>query len=152
MYGRTRNSLVPRQSTGFTNLPKAEALRDSLIAGSKSEEVHGLRIGECVQKYIASHKHELGEKTYGQYELHLGRLRDYCERRGVFFIGELTVDLLETFKVDGLPDLADTLKSTVVAKLRCFVRDAFRRGWISQPLVDRVKAHRAVYDPEGALF
>jgi len=60
--------------------------------------------------------------------------------------GKLTVDLLETFKVDGLPDLADTSKSTVVAKLRCFLRDAFRRGWISQSLVDRVKAHRAVYD------
>ena len=59
---------------------------------------------------------------------------------------ELNVDLLETFKVEGLPDLADTSKSTVVAKLRCFLRDAFRRGWINEPLVERVRAHRAVYD------
>jgi hypothetical protein len=34
------------------------------------------------------HKHELAEKTYGQDEVHLGRLRDYCDRRGVFFMGE----------------------------------------------------------------
>src|SRR5215831_17853894 len=143
MYGRSGNSLVPRQSTGFNDLAKAEALRDSLIARSKSESAHGVRIDECVQKYLASHRHELGEKTYGQYELHLGRLQSYCERRGVLFMGELNVDLLETFKVDGLPGLADTSKSTVVAKLRCFLREAFRRGWITQSLVDRVKAHRA---------
>jgi len=73
-------------------------LRDSLIARSKSESAHGVRIDECVQKYLASHKHELGEKTYGQYELHLGRLQCYCERRGVVFMGEMTVDLLETFQ------------------------------------------------------
>ena len=63
MYGRSGNSLVPRQSTGFNDLAKAEALRDSLIARSKSESAHGVRIDECVQKYLASHKHELGEKT-----------------------------------------------------------------------------------------
>jgi integrase/recombinase XerD len=146
MYGRVGDSLVPRQSTGFTDLAEAEAMRDTLIAQSKSEMVHGFRIGECVQKYLASHKHELGEKTYGQYKLHLGRLQDYCERRGVYFMRELTVDLLETFKVDGIPDLADTSKSTVVAKLRCFLRDAFRRGWITESLAERVTAHKAVYD------
>lgn len=146
MYGRIGNSLVPRQSTGLNYLAKAESLRDSLIARSKREAANGVKIDECVQKYLASHEHELGDKTYGHYELHLGRLQKYCELRGVFFMGDLTVDLLETFKVDGLPDLADTSKSTVVAKLRCFLREAFRRGWIKESLVDRVKAHRAVYD------
>ena len=90
MYGRIGNNLVPRQSTGFNDLAKAEALRDSLIARSKGEAANGVRIDESVQKYLASHKHELGDKTYGQYELHLGRLREYCKLR-------------ETFKVDGLP-------------------------------------------------
>jgi integrase len=59
---------------------------------------------------------------------------------------ELTVDLLESFKVDGLPSLADTSKSTVVAKLRFFLREAYGRGWITESLVERVRAHRAVYD------
>src|SRR6266550_904177 len=59
----------------------------------------------------------------------------------------LTVDLLETFKTDGLPeDMADTSKATAVAKLRCFLRTAYRRDWISQSLVDKVTPHRAVYE------
>ncbi len=33
-----------------------------------------------------------------------------------------------------------------MAKLRCFLRDAYRRGWIGEPLVEKVKPHRAVYD------
>jgi integrase len=146
MYGRTGNSLVPRQSTGFTDVAEAEALRDALIAESRNEAVHGTRIGECIDKYLASRKHELGEKTYYQHRLLLGRLKDYCEKQGVYFTREINVDLLETFKVDGLPGLADTSKATAVAKLRCFLRDAYRRGWITESLVDKVKAHRAVYD------
>jgi integrase/recombinase XerD len=146
IYGRTANSMVPRQSTGFTDLAQAEAMRAALMAQSKGEEVHGPRIEECIRKYLASHQHELGEKTLAQYRLHLGRLQGFCEGRGVHYMRELTVDLLETFKVDGLPDLVDTSKSTVVAKLRCFLREAFRRGWITEPLVDRVRPHRAVYD------
>jgi integrase/recombinase XerD len=146
MYGRTGSSVVPRQSTGFTDLAEAEGMRDALIAQSKSETARGPKVSECIEKYLASRQHELGEKTYSQTKLLLGRLKDYCERQGVYFARELKVDLLETFKVDGLPDLADTSKSTAVAKLRCFLRDAFRRGWITESLVDRVRAHRAVYD------
>jgi len=81
-----------------------------------------------IEKYLASRQHELGEKTYGQTKLLLGRLKDYCERQGVYFARELKVDLRETFKFDGLPDLADTSKSTAIAKLRCFLRDG-RQGF-----------------------
>ncbi len=42
--------------------------------------------------------------------------------------------------------MADTSKATAVAKLRCFLRAAHRREWISQPLVDKVTAYPAVYD------
>ena len=146
MYGRTDNGLVPRQSSGFTTFPEAEALRASLVAQSQTETVRGPRISECRTKYLASRRHELGEKTYGHHELLLARLIAYSERQGVYFMRELTVDLLETFKFDGLPDLADTSKSTAVAKLRCFLRDAFRRGWITESLVDRVTPHKAVYE------
>lgn len=59
---------------------------------------------------------------------------------------ELTVDLLESFKVEGLPTLANTSKGTAVAKLRCFLRVAYRRGWIAESLVDKVTPHRAVYE------
>ena len=146
MYGRTKSALVARQSTGFTAMSDAETLKTSLLAGGKTEAVQGYRIDDCVEKYLASRKHELGDKAYDQHKLLLTRLTAYCERRAVRFVRELTVDLLETFKSDGLPNLADTSKSTAVAKLRCFLRDAYRRGWITESLVDRVTGHKAVYD------
>jgi integrase len=76
----------------------------------------------------------------------LGRLKTFAESRGAMLMHDLTVDLLETFKVEGLPGLADTSKGTAVAKLRCFLRAAYRRSWISEPLVEKVTPHRAVYE------
>ena len=146
VWAHRETAIVPRQSTGLTDLQAAEAIRAALIATAKSETAHGPTISECIEKYLASRQHELGEKTYGQTNYSSADSRITANAEGVYFIRELNVDLLETFKVDGLPDLADTSKSTVVAKLRCFLRDAFRRGWISESLVDRVTAHRAVYD------
>jgi integrase len=64
----------------------------------------------------------------------------------VYFIREVSVDLLERFIVRGLPGLADTSKATAVAKLRCFLRDGFRRGWITQPLAEQIRPHKAVYE------
>src|SRR5947209_1065305 len=69
LYGRTDTALVPRQSTGFTDLAEAEALRGSLTAKAKNEVVHGPRIGDSVKKYLDSRKHELGEKAYGHHRL-----------------------------------------------------------------------------------
>jgi hypothetical protein len=51
-----------------------------------------------------SRRHELGEKTAGQIRLLLDRLQTYCSGRGAYFIRKLTVDLLESFIVAGLPD------------------------------------------------
>jgi integrase len=60
---------------------------------------------------------------------------------------DLTVDLLENFKLDGLPkDMANTTKQIVVAKIRCFLRTAFRRGWVEKALGDQVTGHAAVYE------
>ena len=104
-------------------LPEAEALRASLIAQAKDETIHGPTVAECAEKYIASRRHELGEKTIGQHRLLLDRLTKFCEARHAPYMRNLTVDLLETFKTEGLPkDMADTSKATAVAKLRCFLR------------------------------
>jgi hypothetical protein len=130
IVGRTpRGDVVPRQSTGFSDLKQAEAVRASLIAQIKDETVHGPTVAECAEKYLASRRHELGEKTVGQHRLLLGRLATFCEDRDAPYMHNLTVDLLETFKTEGLPaDMADTSKATAVAKLRCFLRTAYARG------------------------
>lgn len=40
----------------------------------------------------------------------------------------------------------DTTKQIVVAKVRCFLRTAFRRGWIEKALGEQVTGHAAVFE------
>jgi integrase/recombinase XerD len=147
MYGNTGNGgFVPRQSTGLTDLKEAEALRASMLADAKDEQVHGPRIDDCIARYLESREHELGSRTMRQHVHLLGLLEKYLAARGIYFTREITVDILENFKVDGLRGLSDTSKGTVVAKLRAFLRDAFRREWILKPLAEQVRGHAAVYE------
>jgi integrase/recombinase XerD len=148
IVGRTPNGdIVPRQSTGCRDLKEAQAFRLSLMQQTQPDVDRGPLLSECVEKYLSSRAHELGSKTSGQYAIVLKRLQVFCAKNRVSHMKDLTVDLLETFKVEGLPKkMADTSKSTVVAKLRCFLRAAFRRGWISESLADRVTGHKAVYE------
>lgn len=97
----------------------------------------GPTIKHCGEQFLKMKTHELGEKTIGQYNLLFGRLVAYCEKRGVSVMRELTVGLIEEFKVDGLPKLANTTKGITVAKLRCFLREAYRLEWIDKPLAER---------------
>src|SRR5208283_2745682 len=71
----------------------------------------------------------------------------FLEAQNVIHLREVTVDHLETFKTAGLPKkMRATTKATTFAKIRCFLRAAFRRGWIKEALVDKVAAVKAVYD------
>ncbi len=143
--------VVPRQPTGCTDLKQAEAVRAAHIAhfakAAKADAVHGPTIAECAEKYLASRRHELGDKTLGQHKLVLDRLMKFCESNNAVYMRDLSVDLLETFKTGGLPeDMADTSKATAVAKLRCFLRTAYRHDWIKESLREKVTSHRAVYE------
>ena len=84
IYGRVGNDFFPRQTTGFVDLADAEALRASLIAKTKSKSGNDRPLAECIEDYLAAHRHELRERTLAQHRLHLSRLRDYCARNGVF--------------------------------------------------------------------
>ena len=82
IVGRTpRGDIVPRRSTGFSDLKQAEAVRASLIAQAKDETTHGPTIAECAERYVASRRHELGEKTIGQHRVLLDRLTKFCDAR-----------------------------------------------------------------------
>jgi hypothetical protein len=63
--GRTTTGEIPRQSTGTRDLRTAEAILAALISHDKKKHADGPTIEECIHKYLASHKHELGDKTYG---------------------------------------------------------------------------------------
>ena len=144
IYGRTRDALVPRQSTGTRDLAVAEAQRQSLLKEGEDSVAHGPRVDDCVERFLQSHQSKLGEKMVGAYRFQLERLRTYCAGRGVFYMRDLSIDLLEDFKVKGLlKDMADTSRGPVTAKLRCFLRVAFRRGWTPRPLAEGVTPHTA---------
>jgi len=142
IYGHTSDgSLWPRQSTKLNDWAEAEALRSSLDAKTKDQQVHGPLLTDCIKDYLASREHELNPRTYKQHVLTLERLETYCKARGKQFIRELTVDLIERFKMEGMPEMADSSKSLRVDQVRCFLREAFRREWIMQQLADKVKTH-----------
>jgi integrase len=141
---------VRRQATGATSLKEAEAMRDAWIRGRRKEArdqvANGPMLGECIEKYLAARAEDLHERTLAQTKSILGRLRDFCEARNAIYMKDLTVDILETFKTEGLAGMASTTKGTVLAKLRCFLRAAFRREWIDKPIVERISTQRAVYE------
>jgi hypothetical protein len=72
---------------------------------------------------------------------------EHLESQGVFDIRQMTVDHLETFKTAGLPtEMASTSRATTDAKIRCFLRAAFRRSWIKEALALKVSTVKAVYE------
>jgi hypothetical protein len=105
IYGNTETTHVPRQSTGTNIIAVAEAQRQTLLKGGQDQKVHGPPLDDCIERFSASRKEELGEKTAAAYGFQLDRLRAYCATRGVHFMRELSVDLLEDFKVEGLPEV-----------------------------------------------
>ena len=116
IYGYTDDAYVPRQSTGTSKLAVAEAQRQALLKKSLDQLAHGPRIDDCIERFIAAHQSDINDKTVEVYKRQLERLRAYCERRGAYFTRDLTVDLLEDFKVDGLPaGLSAVTKKNIVA-------------------------------------
>src|ERR1035437_5798625 len=136
---------VPRQSTGTPDRKKAQSVEE--------QNANGETLASCITTYLESREHEVGVKTYGQIKFLMGRLQTYCTERGIYKTNELSVDLLENFKVHGMAGLKkDTSKATSVSKLRCFLRVAYRRGWIAESLVDKVTTHKAVYEQKVSLL
>ncbi len=112
---------------------------------ARIETIHGPQLEECIKRYLDA-RDDVKPKTLAQYKLLLGRLKDFAHGKNKFFIRELSVDVLEDFKTYGLAGLAGTSKGTSIAKLAHFLREAYRRGWITESLVDKMRPHKAVYE------
>jgi integrase len=149
MCGRTDKQFYKRKSLGLTDWKAAEAERQAKDNQSKDVAIHGPSIKDCVERFTKARTHEIAKATADSYTLLLGKLETFCSARGVHFMHELTTDLLEDFKVDGLTSLADTSKRIATDKLRCFLRVAFRREWIETHLAERVTWHRAVREQKS---
>lgn len=147
LAGTTDTERYPRQATGLTDWKAAEAHVRSLLARAKDTAVHGETIADCIQHFLDSHTENVGDRTLAQHRLTLGRLEKFAHSRNKFFMRELDVNLLEDFKTYGLPEIKkSTSKSTAVSKLKFFLREAYRRGWTSEALAEKVKSTKAVYE------
>jgi site-specific recombinase XerD len=148
IHGRTPSGdIVPRQSTRLSDLKKAEALRASIMGQVQADSITGPPVSECIEKYLATREQDLDARTLAQHRLALERLQRFLEPQNVVHMGHMTVDHLETFKTAGLPkEMRTTTRATTFAKIRCFLRSAFRRGWIKETMVDKVTTVKAVYE------
>lgn len=149
MFGSTETGYVPRQSTATCDLAVAEAQRQALLRSGRDEVIRGPRLDDCVERFLLARQNDLHELTAKGYRLLLGRLESYCALRGVLFMRELTVDILEDFKIHGLQEIRDTTKRTAVARLKCFLKTAYRREWITSPLALKVESHIAELDQKS---
>ncbi len=145
LTGTTDNERYPRQALGVRDWAAAEAKLRSLNATAKDQTVHGPKLEDCITRYLDA-RDDVKPKTLAQYKLLLGRLKDFAHGKNKFFIRELGVDVLEDFKTYGLAGLAGTSKGTSIAKLAHFLRESYRRGWIAEPLVEKMRRHKAVYE------
>lgn len=147
IVGRTETGIVPRQSTGTNELPIAEAFRKSLVSAGVDQQVRGPLITDCINEFIASEKHAWCERVQVNYRFQFDRFAAFCEDRGVHHMQELSVNLLEEFKVKGLPvDMADTTKGIAFSKVRHFLSKAFGREWIKKPLAQATSSHAGEYE------
>ncbi|MGB7762578.1 MAG: hypothetical protein WBL61_22280, partial [Bryobacteraceae bacterium] len=72
--GRTpAGDIVPRQSTGFSDLKRAEAMRDAYIRQGRAESGSGLPVTECIERYLRLREQDLDERTLAQHRLALER-------------------------------------------------------------------------------
>jgi len=147
MEGTKENGdVMDRQTTGTRDWKAAEAMRNREDASGKDAAVHGPTLTDCEQRYLDAIVPKMKKKSHNQYRLVLGWLCDFCHQRNKMFIQELTVDLCEDFKTYGFPKMADTSKSTYVAKFLKFLKDAEKRGWIKESLRTKVEPYTAVYE------
>lgn len=144
--GTTSTERYPRQSTGMTDWTEAEAYVRSLIADTKDAAVHGPTLADCINRFLDSHKENIGHRAFGHYKLTLTRLEAFARSHNKLFMSDLTVDLIEDFKTYTLAKFKSTTRHLAVTKLRFFLREAHRREWIAEALHERVRATRAVYE------
>jgi integrase/recombinase XerD len=147
LTGRTDTEDYPRQSLGTRDLKTAEAKLRQLTAKGKDVTVHGLTISDCIQKFLDQHGEDVSDKTKAQHKLVLERLEAYAKTKNKFHVHDLTVDLIEDFKTYGMNEVKkSTSRATAVSKLKVFLKEALRRGWITEPLHMKVKSVKANYE------
>jgi integrase len=144
--GTTDTERYPRQSFGTRDWAVAEAKLRARQAQAVDVAVHGPTLADCIRRHLDAHAPQVRPHVLRQHQLTLERFETFARSRNKSFMSDLTVDLLEDFKTYGISKFKSTTQAHVVSKLKCFLRVAHQRGWISEPLHIRVRNVPAVYE------
>ena len=142
----TQNGPQHRRKAGTRSWAEAEQVKHDLedqLAGrapNKPESMRGLQ--DCIDLFIQDKKVQgITEDRLGRYTRELDRLRQYCERSGVYTIQGITRELLTGFcgTWETLYPSTQT-RSSVRDRVRAFLRYCYEAQWIPRiPQVPKIK-------------
>jgi integrase/recombinase XerD len=144
--GTTDKEKYSRQSLGTTDWAVAEARVRAIQAQAVDAVVHGPTIRDCVRRHLATHTDVVGPRAYEHHRLTLARFEDFARAQNVYHMSELSIDLIEDFIATTCGKLASGTRAFAVSKLKVFLRESHRRGWITEALALKVRSPRAVYE------
>lgn len=137
IYGHTANgTLYPRQSTRTTDMRIAEATLARIERESLSDTRLGKTVESCVEAYLRSNG-GLSENTLKRQRLYLKRFLSWCHASGIYHINELSMDAIQSYG-DSL-DMKPSSISIVISTARAFLRECYRREWLSYDLAGRMR-------------
>jgi hypothetical protein len=148
-----KGEFVPRQSTGLRDWTAAEAYLADFNKQVVAEIVHGeeaITLKASTDKFTDAHETFVSKKVCDQYKLVLSRLVSYAKGQGVTFAGDVTYDLCVDFLTYGLTMASNNTKSTYQAKLKKFLDEAYKRGWIKKDIgaqIDNIVPEYEVGEP-----
>ena len=144
--GTTDREKYPRQALGTRDWGAAQAKLRTITTEAVDAAVNGPTLTDCIRRHLDAHAPNVAPAVLGHHRVALDRLEDFAHSKNIVFIRDLSVDLLEDFKVYALRKLKSTTRATAVSKLKFFLREAFRRGWITEALHEKVKSVHGVYE------
>jgi integrase/recombinase XerD len=147
IYGITEdNQLYQRQSLHTREWSIAEAKVRAIQAAAVDVAVHGPTLADCIRRHLDAHAPHVADHVLRQHALTLERFEDFARRKNTTFMSDLSVDLVEDFKTYALRKFKSTTQALFITKLKFFLREAHRRGWLADPIHIRIRNVRAVYE------
>ena len=144
--GTTDKEKYPRQSLGTREWAVAEAKVRAITAEVVEAAVHGPTIHDCIRRHLDAHTPHVADHVLEQHRLTLARLEAFALGKNKTYMSELDVDLCEDFKTYVLGKFKSTTQALFISKLKFFLRESHRRGWIADPVHIRIRNVRAVYE------
>jgi site-specific recombinase XerD len=142
----SHNGTQYRKATGARSWVEAETVKRELedqLAGRPAENPNEVRSLEDAVRFFVQDKKVQGVTpgVIKKYTLELARLRDYCERHGVYTVQRITRELLTDFCGTWEPLYPSSCtRSKVRERVRSFLRYCFEAQWLPRiPAMPKVK-------------